>query len=84
MSDQQHNKEPPAGGPKFLTAGEVSARYGGKISTRTLANWRNQGIGPKYTKLGGKVMYRIADLESWEASNTVQSTSQYTRGGKAA
>ena len=90
MTQQQNNsaEEPPPSSPsppkQFLTPEEVSARYGGKISVRTLANWRNLGTGPKYTKLGGRVMYRIADLEAWETANTVNSTSQYTRGGEAA
>lgn len=63
--------------PEFLTPAEVSARYSGRISVRTLSNWRNLGSGPPYTKLGGKVLYPLERLVEWEQRNTVQSTSQY-------
>jgi len=69
--------------PKFLTPQEVSDRYGGKISVKTLNNWRNLGVGPAFTKLGGKVMYPQDRLVEWEHRNTVQSTSEYTRGNAA-
>jgi len=69
--------------PEFLTPAEVSARYSGRISVRTLSNWRNLGSGPPYTKLGGKVLYPLERLVEWERRNTVQSTSQYTKGNAA-
>ena len=72
MSSQGHQ-------PQFLTADEVSARYDGKISTRTLANWRNLGNGPPFSKIGGKILYRLADLVAWEEKRTVQSTSEYRK-----
>lgn len=71
------------GAPEFLTPAEVSARYSGRISVRTLSNWRNLGSGPPYTKLGGKVLYPLERLVEWERRNTVQSTSQYTKGNAA-
>ena len=61
----------------YLTAEQVSDRYGGNISVRTLANWRTTGQGPKYVKVGGRVLYRAADLDTWEAKRTVECTSQY-------
>lgn len=69
--------------PQFLTAKEVSDRYGGRISVRTLNNWRNIGNGPPFTKIGGKVLYSLEKLVEWEQRNTVQSTSEYTRGQAA-
>jgi len=51
----------------LLTPQQVSERYAGSISVRTLANWRTQGDGPAYVKIGAKVLYRMADIESWEA-----------------
>jgi hypothetical protein len=59
------------GQPKFLSAAEVSQRWGGAVSTGTLANWRSQSKGPPYQKLGSKVRYPIAQLEAWEAANMV-------------
>lgn len=66
-------------GKKFLTPAEVSSRYSGRVNVRTLANWRNRGCGPAYAKIGGKVLYPLDKIVEWEARNTVQSTSQYTR-----
>jgi DNA-binding transcriptional MerR regulator len=64
---------------KYLTPAEVAERYQGKVTVRTLANWRSTGISPPYTKLNGRVLYPLEDLLAWEARRTVQSTSQYGR-----
>ncbi len=64
---------------KYLTAQELSDRYRGEISVRTLANWRCLGVGPKYTKVGGRILYPLAEVTSWERSRTVGSTSSYAR-----
>ena len=39
------------------------------ISPRTLEQWRWQGCGPRFLKLGGRVLYRLADVEAYEADN---------------
>lgn len=62
-----------------MTPEQVAARYKGNLSVRTLANWRTSGDGPKYIKIGGKVMYRRDALLQWEDSRTVKNTSQYRR-----
>ena len=62
---------------KFLTAQELSDRYGGRISPRTLSNWRWAGTGPAFVKAGGKILYRLEAIEEWERKRTVSSTSQY-------
>lgn len=44
------------------------------ISPRTLANWRAQGRGPVYVRLGksrSPVLYRVKDVESWLESRLV-------------
>lgn len=64
-------------GKKFLTPAELSARWGGRITVRTLANWRSQGAGPPFTKVGGSILYPVDRLLDWEGRNTVSSTSQY-------
>ena len=63
----------------FLTPDQLSDRLARRISVRTLANWRCLGIGPRFTRSGGRILYRILDVETWEEKNTVQSTSQYTK-----
>lgn len=65
--------------PQYLTAQQLSARWNEQISPRTLANWRTSGCGPRYVKIGGRVMYRITDIEAWENARSVTSTSQYSR-----
>lgn len=67
--------------PTWLTAAELSARWNGTISVRTMANWRTSGCGPRYFKLGGRVLYKISDIEDFERARTVSNTSQYSRAG---
>lgn len=31
----------------------------------TLAYWRHRGIGPRWAKLGRRVVYRRSDVEAW-------------------
>ena len=39
---------------------------------QTLAHWRSQGRGPTYVKVGGRVVYRGADLNAWLALHTIR------------
>jgi hypothetical protein len=39
------------------------------ISPRTLEQWRWQGFGPPYLKIGGRVIYRLCDITAFEAAN---------------
>ncbi len=43
---------------------DLSARW--HIATRTLDNWRWRGEGPRYLKIGGRVVYRLEDIEAYE------------------
>lgn len=63
----------------YLTPDQVSERYEGRISVRTLANWRSAGQGPPFSRLGGRVLYPEEQLVSWETKNTVNSTSEYRK-----
>jgi predicted site-specific integrase-resolvase len=36
------------------------------MSPRTLQRWRQDGKGPPFLKLGGRVIYRVSDIETWE------------------
>lgn len=38
-----------------------------KLSPRTLERWRWTGEGPMFVKLGGRVVYRLEDVEAFEA-----------------
>ncbi len=44
---------------------DLSRRW--KISHRTLERWRWAGRGPRYVKVGGRVLYRLEDVEAYEA-----------------
>ena len=39
------------------------------MSPRTLEQWRWLGKGPKFLKLGGRVVYREEDVTAFEAAN---------------
>ena len=58
---------------KHLNQVELSNRLG--VACRTLERWRWQGIGPKFIKVGGRVKYRLVDVEEYEHSRLCQSTS---------
>jgi hypothetical protein len=58
--------------PEYLTPEDLVARYRDTISAKTLANWRSAGTGPAFTKLGGKVLYAITDVLTWEANSRRQ------------
>ncbi|MBF0186200.1 MAG: DNA-binding protein [Magnetococcales bacterium] len=50
-----------------LNQTELSNRW--KISPRTLERWRWMKIGPAYLKIGGRVLYRLEDVEQHEAGS---------------
>jgi hypothetical protein len=64
---------------KYLTPAEVAARYAGRIAVRTLSNWRWNGAGPKFVKIGGRILYPATELAAWEQKRTVSKTSDYQR-----
>ena len=43
----------------------LALRWG--MSPRTLEDWRWRKKGPRYLKIGGRVMYRLEDIEAYEA-----------------
>lgn len=56
---------------EYLTPAGLVARYRGSITIRTLANWRSTGEGPRYTKIGGRVLYPVDAVKTWEESRTL-------------
>lgn len=64
--------------PRYLRTQEAADYL--SLSPRTLEKHRTYGTGPLYRKLGGRVVYAIADLDTWAEQATVTSTSD-TRGG---
>lgn len=63
----------------YLTPTQVADRYAGRVSVRTLANWRWAGTGPKFTRVGGRILYPVDDLVAWEKNRTVSHTGEYRK-----
>lgn len=55
-----------------LTPEEVAKRL--RTSVAVLSNWRIKGTGPKFIKIGRKVLYPLAQLESFEAAQLRSNT----------
>lgn len=54
----------------YLTPRELAARWRNIVSLSTLDNWRSsQNRGPRYVKIGGRVLYPLAEVEAYEARN---------------
>jgi predicted site-specific integrase-resolvase len=51
---------------------DLAARW--HVSPRTLERWRWTGAGPRFLKVGGRVIYRLEDVEAHERA-------QLRRGG---
>jgi predicted DNA-binding transcriptional regulator AlpA len=59
--------------PRYLRTPEA-ARFLG-LSGRTLEKHRTFGTGPTYRKIGGRVIYRLEDLQHWAEQGLRLSTS---------
>jgi hypothetical protein len=57
---------------RHLNQIELSRRW--NLSARTLERWRWLGEGPQYLKIGGRVVYRLDDVEAYEAQQVRTST----------
>lgn len=64
---------------EFLNQHELSKRW--KLSPRTLERWRWLGTGPRYHKIGGRVVYRLSDIEEFENGRSFTSTMDEQHGG---
>lgn len=59
---------------KHLNQIDLARRW--SISPRTLERWRWLGQGPRYIKIGGRVVYSVEEVEAFEAQQTRASTSE--------
>ncbi|MBK9476325.1 MAG: DNA-binding protein [Tetrasphaera sp.] len=53
-----------------LSTADLAARW--HKTPESLANDRCAGRGPRYVKLGARVLYRLADIEAYEAERIVE------------
>ena len=64
--------------PRYLKTPDAAIHLG--LSARTLEKHRCYGTGPVFRRLGGRIVYAIADLEAWAALGTRRSTSDPGKG----
>lgn len=67
--------------PRYLRTEEAGRFLG--VSGRTLEKHRSHGTGPAYRKIGGRVIYSIADLQAWADRGLRFSTSEPDSGAPA-
>ena len=60
--------------PTFWTPNETAEVV--RMSVRTLERRRLDGTGPKFVKLGGRVLYRPEDVSAWADARTFASTAE--------
>lgn len=58
--------------PLNLLPEEAAERL--RVSKNTLSNWRVQGRGPKFIKLGRKILYPLPELEAFEREHLQSNT----------
>jgi predicted DNA-binding transcriptional regulator AlpA len=58
----------------LMTPDDLGLKFGKSLAA--LAQWRYQGLGPRFIKLGRNVRYRVSDVEAWLDQQTVQRTGQ--------
>ena len=75
--------DPLAGFPPRYLRTQEAARFLG-LSPRTMEKHRTYGTGPRYSKLGGRVVYRVDDLQAWVAQGAKASTSDETGQSRVA
>lgn len=56
-----------------LTSKEVAERL--RLHPQTLVNWRVKGDGPRFIKLGRKVLYPLVEIEAFEKKQLHSATS---------
>jgi hypothetical protein len=66
---------------KHLNQIDLSRRW--SLSPRTLERWRWLREGPEYMKIGGRVRYRLEDIEAYEAEQRRASNAAAARARRA-
>ncbi|WP_129640821.1 MULTISPECIES: helix-turn-helix transcriptional regulator [Steroidobacteraceae] len=57
----------------YLSCEQAGAHL--NLSPRTLEKLRTVGGGPRFRKLGRRVLYKLADLDAWSDARACESTS---------
>lgn len=59
---------------KHLKPAELAARL--RVSIKTLAHWRCKGEGPRYLKVGGRILYPQDEVAHYELACERGSTAE--------
>jgi hypothetical protein len=73
----QRDYQPPSAtaDEKFNETAAAQYIFGPGGSERTLQGWRSRGFGPRFLKLGRRIVYRRRELDAWLAGRERASTS---------
>jgi excisionase family DNA binding protein len=63
---------------EYLTPKEAAPLI--NVSLRTLELWRSNHYGPRYIKVGRKILYSRAVIDQWLMDKSYGSTSEYPDG----
>lgn len=66
MQSEAINREVPDLVKEFLSKDEAAAAL--RIHPFTLKRWRMRGYGPQGVKVGGRLRYRMSDIQDWLAT----------------
>jgi predicted site-specific integrase-resolvase len=58
----------------YLSSQDLAQLWG--VSVNTLRKWRWEGKGPRFTKLGARVVYRQSDIDKFAEGNVFSSTTE--------
>jgi hypothetical protein len=64
---------------KILNRAEAVEFLGNIVTAKTMSEWRSSAKrgrgnrGPKFIRVGGRIAYRVVDLERWLVANEVDS-----------
>jgi len=71
-SDALLGTAPPATPAELQQLDQPALAHRWRVSPRTLEGWRLRKQGPSYFKVGSKVLYRLKDVEAFEAARLRQ------------
>ena len=64
---------------RYMTTPEAAGHL--RLAESTLEKLRVTGSGPKFCKLGARVVYRKSNLDEWAAQRICQSTAERPTSG---
>lgn len=65
MTHTPSNPEITSQNVRHLNQEQLARRW--DVSPRTLEKWRSQRQGPRFLKVGGRVVYPLLEIEAYEA-----------------